>query len=100
MPDRIVQALNSLNPAAAGILMALFVSLLRIVYDDRDTKPIRIMLESTICGALSLTINSGVMAMGFGAHWSVFIGGTVGYIGSTKIRAIALSMLSNHINKN
>ena len=99
MPDRIIDTINNLPPATAGILMALFISLLRIVYDDKDARFTRILLESTICGALTITINSGVMAMGFGPNWAVFIGGTVGYLGSAKIRIIALSMLKKRVTR-
>ena len=99
MPDRIVQALNNLTPATAGLLMALFVSILRIVYDDKDARFTRILLESTICGALTITINSGVMAMGFGPSWAVFIGGTVGYLGSSKIRIIAVALISKRTSQ-
>ena len=99
MPNRIIEAMNGLSPATAGFLMAVFIAFLRVVYDQEDTRLMRVMLESVICGALALTINSGVMAMGFGPNWAIFIGGTVGYIGSVKVRSIAMKIISRKMDK-
>ena len=99
MPNRIIEVMNNLSPATAGFLMAIFISCLRVVYDKDDARFMRILLESSICGALALTINSGVMAMGFGPNWAIFIGGTVGYIGSVKVRSIAMALISRKVDK-
>lgn len=93
MPERIAVFLQTLEPETTGVLMAIFISLIRVTYDKDETKPVRIILESSLCGALAMTINSGVVALGFGASWAMFVGGTVGYFGSIKIRQFAMNFL-------
>tara|TARA_R110000823_G_scaffold241850_7_gene366474 strand:- start:10370 stop:10666 length:297 start_codon:yes stop_codon:yes gene_type:complete len=94
MPERIVEFLHSIQPAAGGVVMAVLVSALRVVYDKGETRPCRILLESILCGALTLTINSGVIALGFGPEWAVFVGGVTGFLGTFKIRTIAMNFIA------
>lgn len=89
MPD----FLNKLPPEAAGVLMAMFIAALRVVYDRDETKPVRIVLESVICGALSLTASSAILAMGLDMNWAIFAGGAIGYFGSATVRQIALKAI-------
>lgn len=93
-PHSIIQILNNLPPAVAGVLMSIFISILRVIYDEDETRWMRTILEAALCGALTLTINSGVVAMGFGMNWAIFIGGTVGYFGSQKVRCWALKLVN------
>jgi lambda family phage holin len=99
MPDRILNFLHSMEPEAGGVLMAIFISMLRVIYDKDETRVIRVLLESFLCGAVALTINSGVVALGFGHSWAVFIGGSVGYFGSARIRIFAMDYLSRKAGK-
>ena len=79
--------------------MAMFISTLRVIYDKEETKPLRILLEALICGALSLTASSGIIALQLNINWAVFAGGVIGYIGSTSVRAIALRFLNRKVGK-
>ncbi|PYD24337.1 phage holin family protein, partial [Pseudomonas syringae] len=62
MPDkpdtwaRIVAAIS--NPLWQGMIMAIVVSLLRILYDAKETSKRRILFEALICGSLSLVASS------------------------------------------
>jgi len=94
MPD----FLTKLPPEAAGVLMAMFIAALRVVYDREETKPMRILLESGICGGLSLTASSGILAMGLDMNWAIFAGGAIGYFGSATVRQVALKVLNARIN--
>lgn len=100
MPDKISEAvkyMNGLPPEFAGVLMAMFMSILRVVYDEDETRWMRTVLESVICGAITLSINSGIIALGLGQNWAVFVGGTVGYFGTAKVRMFALFLLTNKL---
>ena len=44
MPD----FLTKLPPEVAGALMAMFISVLRVIYDKEDTNPMRIILEAPL----------------------------------------------------
>ena len=94
-----ITALNNLPTEAIGVLMAMFIAILRVIYDREETKPMRIILESLICGALSLTASSGIIALGLNINWSVFVGGVIGYFGSTTVRSIAIKVLNSRIKK-
>lgn len=91
--------LKELPPEAAGALMAMFIAALRVIYDREETKPMRILLESGICGGLSLTASSGILAMGLDMNWAIFAGGAIGYFGSATVRAFAIRMLNRRIDK-
>ncbi len=89
--------LNDIPPETSGALMAMFIAAIRVIYDREETKPIRVILESLICGALSLTASAGITAMGFDMSWSVFAGGTIGYFGSATVRALAVKIIRRKV---
>ena len=84
---------NGLPPWVGGFIMALTISVLRIVYDKEETNFFRILLESLICGALTITVGSALNAMGYGPNWYLFCGGVIGFMGSQSIRAIAYTVI-------
>ena len=88
---------SDINPVAIGAVMAVLVSLLRLLYDNNERKPIRIALEAILCGFLSLTVSSGVLALHIDANWAIFSGGAIGYLGPTAVRAIALKLVEKRI---
>ncbi len=96
MPNNIeswVAMMNRVPPEFAGVLMAVVISILRVLYDQQDTRPVRIFLEAGICGALSLTAWHGIYAMGLDHNWAIFSGGVIGYFGSTTVRSLALKVI-------
>ena len=86
-------------PEIKGAIMAVITAVLRVIYDDTRTSFLRIFLESCLCGALSLTASSGIVAAGLNPEWSVFAGGIIGYLGSTTIRALALKVIKAKAKK-
>ena len=92
-PHNWADLLNNLPPEIGGFLMAIVMSFLRILYDGQDTKPLRIVVESLICGALSLTASSAIVALDLNINWAMFCGGIIGYLGSATIRTIALRVI-------
>jgi lambda family phage holin len=87
--------LSKIPPELAGVGLAMVISFLRIAYDGRETSPVRICLESMICGALSLTAYYGIKALGADLDWAIFAGGTIGYLGPASVRALAVRFLRN-----
>ena len=95
MFDSIHKLVDHTHPWVGGAIMAIAVSTIRIVYDKKETSLFRIVLESLICGALSVSAGSAFEAMGYGQNWYLFCGGFIGFMGSQSIRALANKYISN-----
>ncbi|GFZ63706.1 holin [Pseudomonas amygdali pv. eriobotryae] len=75
-PDLWAQVWMALsNPLWQGAIMAVIVSLLRILYDAKETSKRRICFEALICGALSLVASSLIEWMTWPPSLSVAAGG-------------------------
>ena len=81
------------NPLWQGAIMAIIVSLLRILYDAKETSKRRILFEALICGALSLVASSLIEWMSWPPGLSVAAGGTIGFLGVTAIRELVTRFL-------
>lgn len=77
------------HPGAGGIMMAITMSVLRLIYDRKETNWIRITLESIICSGLTLAAGTGLSALGYSQEWYLVCGGFIGFMGSQSIRALA-----------
>lgn len=99
---QIVEAIKALmegaHPGWGGFIMATVVSVIRVIYDRDETSLMRIILESLICGFLSVAAGSAFSAMGYGDGWYLFVGGFIGFIGSQAIRAIAYKLIDRKID--
>ena len=80
-------------PWVGGVLMAAMMSVLRVVYDREETNFCRILMESLICGGLTMASGSALVAMGYGQGWYMFCGGAIGFMGSQSIRAVAYRVI-------
>jgi lambda family phage holin len=97
MPDNPNNWNHFLPPGVGGMLMAIVMSTLRIIYDKEETNFIRIVLESLICGGLTLSAGSAFVAMGYGSEWYLFCGGMIGFMGSQFIRAMAKKAIKRKV---
>lgn len=98
-PNQIAGLIAKVPPEMQGAIMAMAVAFLRVVYDRKETQPLRIALESVLCGAISLTISYGIMAMGMDMKWAVFGGGAVGYLGPVTVRMFAYRFIGSRIER-
>lgn len=89
---------DAIPPDILGVLLAMFISILRVIYDKKETSKVRIFLESLICGGLSVTASAAIIALGLEENWAVFAGGTIGYFGSATVRSVALKFLNKQID--
>ena len=97
--QRIVDFVNNLPPAITAALMAVVVAVLRVIYDREETRPIRILMESSICGLLAVASCSAISALGVDQNWMIFVGSLIGYIGSNKVKAIAIKFIELKTDK-
>jgi lambda family phage holin len=85
------------NPLWQGAIMAATISLLRVLYDAKETKVWRVILESLICGGLSLSASSIIKWMDWPEGLSVAAGGMIGFLGVTAIREFALKFIGKKV---
>jgi lambda family phage holin len=90
MPHIVVTALHQLldslpEPLRAALLGAL-VALLRILYDGREPRWVRRMLEAALCGAIALAVAHLTTALGLASGWGTFLGASVGLFGADQVR--------------
>lgn len=81
------------TPGWQGAIMAATISLLRILYEAKETNKRRIAFESLLCGALSLSASSVIEWMEWPPSLSVGAGGAIGFIGVTAIRELIIKFL-------
>jgi lambda family phage holin len=95
MLDNIKQFFDSMPPGVSSVLLAMFIAVTRVVYDGKETKPVRVILEAILCGLLTFIANAIITATGINPDWSVAAGGTIGFLGSMTVRGLALKLLEN-----
>ncbi|MHB2093352.1 phage holin, lambda family [Pantoea dispersa] len=78
-----------------AILLAMFMAVLRIAYTGGGWK--RMILEGLLCGALTLTVASGLAYLDWPRTATIAIGGAVGFIGVDSLRAFALRFINNRL---
>ena len=72
----------------AGIL-AFALSYLRILYDDKEPRPVRRLLEALLGGLLVYIIGMTCEAFGLHSGWSYAAAGFVGVLGVDQVRQMA-----------
>lgn len=73
--------------------LAFMTAFVRICYDEKEPRYVRAILESIICGLVTLSCTAAIHAVGWDSNWSVFIGGFVGFLGADYIRFFARDFL-------
>ncbi|WP_051299010.1 phage holin, lambda family [Marinobacterium litorale] len=96
---RVIEHFKDIPPSVQGVLMAVVIAILRVVYDQKETSIVRIILEGALCGSLAMTASTAIEALGYDQNWVIFFGGMIGFIGSTTIRAIAIKMIGQKVMK-
>ncbi|WP_240040119.1 phage holin, lambda family [Aeromonas hydrophila] len=74
-------------PALYGFILSVVISWLRVTYTGGAVR--QRLLESVLCGAISLSVMSGMDMIGIPATASGFVGGFIGFLGVEKIRDVA-----------
>jgi lambda family phage holin len=77
---------TTVTPEMRASVMALIISFLRIVYDRKEARWQRILLESLLCGALAYGFSSGLTFFQLDPGLSVFCGAAIGFFGVEFVR--------------
>lgn len=67
--------------------LSVMISALRIIYRGGTRKAV--LLESVLCGCITLAILSGLSLFGLPQEAAAFAGGMVGLLGVDKVRSLA-----------
>lgn len=87
MPEKnFVEYLNMIPEPIRAALLAAFISMLRILYDGKEPRWARRVLEATLCGAIALGVSHLVEAIGMASGWATFLGGAIGLFGADQVR--------------
>lgn len=85
------------TPEVRASVMALVISVLRIVYDKKESKWQRILLESLLCGALTYGITSGLRFFSVDPGVSIFCGAAIGFYGVEFVRHRAQRLIDKRL---
>lgn len=75
-----------------AVLLAFAMAGMRIAYNGGGWK--KMLLEGLLCGALTLTVASGLEYLSLSKSLSIGIGGGIGFIGVEQFRHIVLNILN------
>lgn len=90
---------NWMTPEIMAPFLSFVLSFLRTIYQDQEPRWMRRLLESVICGMITLSSSFAIDAMGLSSEWKFAIGGAIGFMGTDYIRTIAQSFINRKINK-
>ena len=85
-------------PAVYGALLALAIAFLRITYAGGNGR--RRLIESSLCGLITLAAATGTQLLGIPAEATPFLGGMVGLLGMDIIRDRATMMFRKKEDNN
>ena len=80
-------------PAICSAFFAVVIALLRIAYEDlktgKTTTTRQKVIESLLCGCITVAIVSGASLIGIPESASSFVAGCIGFLGVDKVRSLA-----------
>lgn len=74
-------------PVIYATSLSALISALRIIYRGGTRKAV--LLESVLCGCITLAILSGLSLLGLPQEAAAFVGGMIGLLGVDKVRNLA-----------
>lgn len=84
--DVVIAALKSHGLA---VLLTFILSYLRILYDDREPKPLRQLIEALLGALMVLIIGLTCEKFGLSSGWSYAAAGFIGTLGVNQVRTLA-----------
>ncbi len=88
------------QPWSGGALLAVVMAVLRVLNDDNETRFSRLVLESGLCGSITVAAHYGLVGAGMPeGNWTIAAGGAIGLMGSQYVRAAAMMFAKNRASK-
>ena len=88
---------NWLRAETMAPLLSFLLAFLRTIYTGEIFSWRRRLLESTICGLITLTTSYGIDAMEVHADWKYAVAGAIGFLGVEYIRTLAHRFLAKRL---
>jgi len=97
-PSNWATAWQALPEPVKAALLAALIALLRILYDDKEPRPVRTALECALCGSIALGVFYGIEAMHWPSGLGVFLGAGVGLFGADQVRAWGRALAQRRVD--
>lgn len=79
----------ALREHGLAVALAFFLSYVRILYDDRESNPVRQLLEALLGALLVFLVGLAAENFGMSGGWSYAVAGFVGVLGVNQVRTMA-----------
>lgn len=89
---------DSLPEPMRAALVATAVAMVRVMYDDREPRIVRRVLESVLCGAIALGVAELAEAVGLPSGYATFAGGAIGLLGADQVREWAKRVAQKRVD--
>lgn len=89
---------NALPEPIKGAVLGTAVAFLRVMYDDKEPRLVRRLLESALCGAIALCVSGIAEAAGMPPGTATFAGGAVGLFGADQVRIWARAIARRRLD--
>ena len=96
--SKVPERLTEIPPQIYGAGIAAVLGMLIVVYAKEETKLSRVIMEGASCGLLCWAAGSGLGAAGLDAGLALLLGGIIGSVGSTTIRALILKAVGKKLD--
>ena len=90
---------NWLSAETMAPLLSFVLALLRTMYQDQEPSWGRRLLESAICGLITLSSGFAIDALGMHGDWKYAVAGGIGFLGTEYIRTIATRFINRKVEK-
>ncbi|MBO2926667.1 phage holin, lambda family [Metapseudomonas otitidis] len=94
----ILAQVKDLSPAWQGFVMAFVIAVLRAIYDGKEKRWQRILLEALICGGLTLAASTAIAWFNLPESLAIAFGGALGFLGVMQARKLALRFLNIRVD--
>lgn len=90
---------NWLNAKFMAPFLSFALAMLRATHQDKEPNWMRRIIESSMCGMITLSASYGIDAMGLNGDWKYVAAGSIGFMGADYIRSISHKFLNKKIGE-
>ena len=92
MPDKTLlwpALMEALNTHGLAGLMAFALGYLRIIYDDKESRPVRQFIEALLGACITVVVGLSAEHFGMSSGWAYACAGFTGVLGVNQVRQFA-----------
>ena len=103
MPDKYTSAwpalIEALNTHGLAGLLAFVLGYLRIIYDDRESRPMRQFIEALLGACITVVVGLTAENFGMSSGWAYASAGFTGVLGVNQVRQLAKRWANSKVGK-